>query len=414
MQNYDARELLKFLCSEGKLDIVEALELQKMAKRTEILKNHKGKIWQGKDGWFYTYMPNKSHGRTQLRRKTKKLLNEAIIEYLERQQNNPTVKECFDEWNDTRLELGKISPGTHERNVYYFRKYLAEYSKMYVSRITERELAEFLEECPSRFNMTAKCFSNLKTIIKGPLKRAKRKGIIDFSIEGTLADLDVSEREFKRQQYQEEKEVFSEDEFPRLLRYLREHDDAQNAGVALMCATGMRVGELVSLTHADIDGHVIRISKTETRWSDRDGNHYAVKDSPKTLAGFREIVVPEEFDWVLARCRKCNPFGDYIFINRRGERMTTESFRRRMHTICKELGIQYRSPHKIRKTYGSILLDYGVDKNLIMGQMGHTNIGTTERYYHRNRKNIEKKRAILSAIPEFQTANRAAKRAAAQ
>ena len=46
---------------------------------------------------------------------------------------------------------------------------------------------------------------------------------------------------------------------------------------------------------------------------------------------------------------------------------------------------QGKSPHKIRKTYGSILLDNHIDNKLIIEQMGRTDIRCTEEHYHRNR-----------------------------
>lgn len=74
----------------------------------------------------------------------------------------------------------------------------------------------------------------------------------------------------------------------------------------------------------------------------------------------------------------------------------------RLNRLCEKINVYHKSPHKIRKTYGSILLDNHIDNVLIVGQMGHTDIVTTENHYHRNRKTLEKKTKILSGIPELQ------------
>ena len=79
-----------------------------------------------------------------------------------------------------------------------------------------------------------------------------------------------------------------------------------------------------------------------------------------------------------------------------GERILTQAMRMRFKRICKKLGIFHKSPHKIRKTYGSILLDNQIDNKLIMEQMGHTDILCTEEHYHRNRKNPVKLRVSAS------------------
>ena len=83
--------------------------------------------------------------------------------------------------------------------------------------------------------------------------------------------------------------------------------------------------------------------------------------------------------------------------------MHTQTIRLRQKRICDKIKIYRKSPNKIRKTYGSILLDNHIDERLIIGQMGHTNILCTEQHYHRNRRGIERKQDILSSIPEFQS-----------
>lgn len=75
--------------------------------------------------------------------------------------------------------------------------------------------------------------------------------------------------------------------------------------------------------------------------------------------------------------------------------------RMRLKRICKKRNIYHKSSHKIRKTYGTILLDNHIDNKLIMSQMGHTDIACTENHYHRNRKSLDKKSEIISNIPDF-------------
>ena len=42
--------------------------------------------------------------------------------------------------------------------------------------------------------------------------------------------------------------------------------------------------------------------------------------------------------------------------------------------------------HKIRKTYGTTLLDADVDESTVAEQMGHKDIATTKRFYYRSNK----------------------------
>lgn len=46
--------------------------------------------------------------------------------------------------------------------------------------------------------------------------------------------------------------------------------------------------------------------------------------------------------------------------------------------------------------------DNKIDDNLVIQQMGHVDISTTEEYYHRNMKSVERKAEILNEIPIFE------------
>ena len=45
--------------------------------------------------------------------------------------------------------------------------------------------------------------------------------------------------------------------------------------------------------------------------------------------------------------------------------------------------------------------DNKIDDNLVIQQMGHVDISTTEEYYHRSMKSVERKAEILNEIPIF-------------
>ena len=91
----------------------------------------------------------------------------------------------------------------------------------------------------------------------------------------------------------------------------------------------------------------------------------------------------------------------FLFTDEDGQRMTTNVVRTRLKQINKRLKIRQKSPHKLRKTYATILLDNNLDRNLITALMGHTDILVTEGHYHRDRKNEEQKSAIVNSLSEF-------------
>lgn len=393
---------MKFALENGILDMPHVKEQVKMVKRKELLRKHPYKIWKGKDNKFYTYLPDKEKGRILKKRLTREDIENDVIEYWKSELDNPRLFEVFSEWNDRRLQLGKISRPTWQRNQQIFNRHYAEIQRTKIKSLTEADVCDFLEEQISKYNLTAKAFSSLKSITKGFLKRAKKRKLIDLNVDQIFSDMDLTDTSFKRVVKEDNQEVFDEEELDKVFDYLLSNLDIKNMGILLMFISGIRVGELVTLKHADFNGNTFNIRRTETRIPlESHGYKYEVKEFPKSAAGIRTVVVPNSYDWLLNKLKLTNPFSEYIFCDKDGKRITTNCIRSRMYRMCNKLHIVLKSPHKARKTYGTILLDNNIDKKFIIGQMGHTNITTTENHYHRNRKSIQRKTEIVNNIPEF-------------
>ena len=350
-------EVLQKALDDGILDISQLQESIEMKKRKEVLEKHPYSLWEGKDGKWYTYLPDEQKGRILKKRQTKQAVEDLIVEYWNNSAKDETVEEAFREWNDYKLELNKIIASTHSRNEQIFKRHFQQLAKKKVCELTPVEIEEFLEREIADKHLTAKAFSNLKGLTKGILKRAKKRGLISFGVENIFLEMDVSDRDFVRTVKEDCEEIFDENEMEKIERYLIENLDLQNLGILLMFLTGIRVGELAALKHGDWEEHSFRIRRTETRYKLEDGTYvYEVKEFPKTAAGVRTVVLPEAWFWIEEKIRSINPGEEYIFVNAKGKRMTTNCFRHRLERICNRLGIVKKSPHKIRKTYGSILL----------------------------------------------------------
>lgn len=314
----------------------------------------------------------------------------------------PTIKQVFTEWNDRRFKLNKIAASTHERDGQVFRRHYKEMGKRRIRDVGSDEFADFLEEQIAECNLTAKAFSNLKSVTRGMLKCAKKRKLIDWSPEEMIQDLDTSGSSFRKVIKEPDEVVFNEDELPVYVAYLEEDLDLKNLGILLMFFTGVRVGELVTLKFSDIEDNTIKIRRTETRVRVKAGKYkYLVKEFPKSSAGVRTVILPETYSWIIPRLKACSPLEEYVFTAEDGTRMTTNVIRRRMEKTCKAAKLKPKSPHKARKTYGSILLDNNIDNRMVTELMGHTDIGCTEGYYHKNRRSIQRKSELLNKIPEF-------------
>lgn len=384
------------------LDIDDLIMLKKKQKYLDM---HPYSIWQSKDGrYWYTTLPDKTkpRGVRQIRRNSEEEMQASIIEYWEEHSHQTSIEEVFTDWNDDKLQLKKIGELTHLRNIQLFNKHFKSISAKSIEEINPDDLAEFLENQLVEFSLTSKAFSNIKTLVRGMVKFARKKGLITFTDYDVFGLLDVADRAFKKVIKEDDEEVFNDVETPIILNYLQRNLDIRNIGIILMFVTGVRVGELVALKHKDFVDNTVRIRRMEVRIPNPDGgSRYEIKDFPKSEAGIRDIIVPESYQWIIDKLQRGNP-ENYVFVNYENIRLTTNSIRKRLWYVCDKLGFKHKSPHKVRKTYGSILLDNNLDARFVQEQMGHADIRCTEKHYHLNRRTKKEKSEIINKIPDFQ------------
>lgn len=359
-------------------------------KRDELLKKHSYEIWEGKDGKWYTYLPSKDGGRTLKKRKSRKDLEKVIIDFY-KNQKEVLIKDIFQEWISQKLEYGEIQKQTYDRYKTDFDRFFndTDISKTDIRRITEDDLEMFIRQTIKNMNLSNKSYSGLRLLIMGIFKYAKKQKYTEISITQFFGDLDLPRKCFARKVVKDDESVFTDSEVEKISRYVRENVSMINYGILLAFQTGVRVGELCTLKYSDIQGNKLRISRTEVRYRDKDGNYvFEVRESPKTEAGNRDIILSSEAKKTLREIRRLNPFGEYIFM-KDGKRIKEKAFSVKIVKICHYVGIKERSMHKARKTYATKLINGGVDESIVVKQMGHTSIDCTKNHYYFNNKNEE-------------------------
>jgi len=391
-------ELLKFAIENGMLDTALVQEKVEMRKREEILKKHPYKMYQGKDGKWYTYLPDAVKGRILKKRNSKEDIEAVVIRFWQQAEENPTVDDIFNEWVESKFAREEISKSTKDRYERQYEQCFSVFGKKKIKTLVELDVENFVLDSIHEYDLTSKGFSNLRTLIFGIFKLAKKKKLVQFSITEVVGDIEISRKSFRRNIKTDEEQVFMQDELPKIISYLEENQDILNLGILLMFKTGLRIGELAGLKKCDIDKNVIHVCRTEICYNNEGKRIFEVRDFPKTEAGIRDVFIPDNCTWILRKIRNMVPFGEYVFESN-GERIRTYVFRNRLRTACKHASVVEKSPHKIRKTYGSILIDSGLEESLVISQMGHTDIKTTKNYYYKNRKNdLQKSEAINSVM----------------
>ena len=367
-------------------------ELEEYMNNQTYLAMHKHDIWQGSRGYYYTYLPDPVKGRILLKKKSKNDLTKAIVEYY---KCHKSVNILFNEWLEHKLAYRLIKEPSAIRYEADYKRFIygTDFGDTEVANVTEEMLEEFIISSIFDNELTAKAFSGLRTIIMGMFRYAKKKKYTALSITNFFGDLELSPNMFKHVAKNDEDEVFTDAEVKRISDYVKENPTIWNLAVLLAFHTGLRVGELTSLTSGDIDWqrHILLINKTEIKIKDeKTGKYtYVVSDHGKTDNSTRTVIFTDSTEWVLKAILQINPYGTYLFENENGKRIRGTTINKRLYGICKALNIKQRSIHKSRKSYATQLLDAGISDALIISQIGHSNIVTTKKHYYRNNHTLD-------------------------
>jgi len=163
--------------------------------------------------------------------------------------------------------------------------------------------------------------------------------------------------------------VLTADDAKRLMDdYIRPRSFRDQALLETLYSSGARVSEVVNLNLDDVDLH----------------------EGIATVLGKgrKERIVPLGTHAVraLAAYRRSLPAGTVsgpLFRNRRGGRLTTRSVERLVAQAARDLpNFPSLSPHGLRHSFATLLLDGGVDLRAIQELLGHVSVSTTQRYTH--------------------------------
>ncbi len=148
----------------------------------------------------------------------------------------------------------------------------------------------------------------------------------------------------------------------------------------LLYASGLRVGELVSLDWRDLD-----LAARLLRVVGKGGKERMVPFGRPATAALKDWQAV----WEGLRARgaalglRTNGNEEPIFLNYRGGRLSARSVRRVVDRAVEEAGIARGvHPHTLRHTFATHLLEGGADLRAIQELLGHSSLATTQRYTH--------------------------------
>ena len=142
--------------------------------------------------------------------------------------------------------------------------------------------------------------------------------------------------------------------------------------IEVLFSCGLRVSELVNL-------------KLSCLYLDEEFIRVLGKGSKERLVPISQRAIRELYFWFDDRCRMTIKPGeeDYVFLNRRGAHLTRTMILIMIKQQAALAGIQKTiSPHTLRHSFATALLEGGADLRVIQALLGHESIGTTEIYTH--------------------------------
>ncbi|MCR4401880.1 MAG: tyrosine recombinase XerC [Firmicutes bacterium] len=148
-------------------------------------------------------------------------------------------------------------------------------------------------------------------------------------------------------------------------------------------AAGLRVSELVGLDMADVD-----LSHGFARAFGKGGRERVVPIGERAADALREYIAKGRP--VLAGGRREEAAGEEaLFLNRGGRRLSTRAVQLMLDKYIRQVSIDKKvSPHAIRHSFATHLLDHGADLRAVQELLGHVSISTTQIYTHVSREKL--------------------------
>lgn len=257
----------------------------------------------------------------------------------------------------------KLSDNTYQsykNNLKQFKKYLIDNDIVNSSKDVSTEM---LKEYLYQLNLSNKSKSHYLTVLKSYYSFLTKEGVIKNNPTNAIK---MPKIEKKLPNY------LTIEEVDKLLdiRLEKPTDYRNKAMLELLYATGMRISELTNLklSQVDFDDDIVRVlgkGKKERTIPLNDTAIFALKEY---INDYRPFLL------------KLNT-SEYIFINNFGNKISRQGFFKILKKLCVKAEINKEvSPHTLRHSFATHLLNNGADLRTIQEMLGHSSITTTQIY----------------------------------
>jgi len=391
---------------DGTIIMDEVLNMVNMRKNIQRVKAmHPYEIHYTEKSGYFTNVDDDTQpsGKRKIRRCSEDSLWDALVKWYIDNKRNITLKELYVQWLDwkrTPTNQDNIKRIQASWSAYYLDEPLSkDIIEKPLCKITSLMLREWSENLLKKYYPVDKkkfsriflimnqCFEyasdeDIAIVPENVWQRARKKINKDLITENPLpAD---EEQVFTDEERKQLKQMIRND----LVRYKKQSSSA-GLQILFMLETALRIGECTGLRKEDIRNGRIYIR--------RQANNEGVKEWTKSTAGYRDIPLTQEAQRILDEVAVFNQehgyTADWIFQSANPKydyRLSYNAADRKLRKLCKRLDTVIKSPHKLRKTTISTLLDSNsVSARTVQRFAGHKTIDTTLGFYCYERKSKE-------------------------
>lgn len=175
-------------------------------------------------------------------------------------------------------------------------------------------------------------------------------------------------------------EVLTVDEVLKMIESIQGTDPIKMRNLALIetiYGSGLRVSELLNLKVSDV-----HLTAKYVKIIGKGNKERHVPLGDMSINALREYLTK-------ARAQLIKTENNYLFVNQYGNKLSRQGFYKLLQKISHDLGITKEvSPHTLRHSFATHLLENGVDLKTLQELLGHEDISTTQIYTHISKKHL--------------------------
>ena len=214
-------DVLQYALENGMIDLAYVRDKIEMNKRKQVLEKHSYKIWEGKNGYWYTYIfdPDKKDSRRLIKYKTRKDLDDKLVQYyseFEAIHKEWTLETIYPEWlhyfSMHTNKSASVKRYTSEWTRYYKNDAIIKYP---VKQLDKLILDEWVHKMIKTYNMTKKQYYTMSYILRHCMIYAEEKGYIDQNVFNSIK---IESKMFRKEQKKaDETQVYLDSEQPMII-----------------------------------------------------------------------------------------------------------------------------------------------------------------------------------------------------